>query len=69
MGASTTKSRVHRPRGWQHLREVVRVDILEGSQGPAFDQVARRAVVATSPLPPPSDRKLFDRDLVFACPV
>ena len=48
--------------------KVVRVDVPEGSQGPAFDRAARRAVVEASPLPPPSDRKLFDRDLVFACP-
>ena len=62
-GGCTLRATLQSIRG-----KVVRVDVVEGSQGPAFDRAARRAVVEASPLPPPSDRKLFDRDLVFACP-
>ena len=48
--------------------KVVRVDVVEGSRGLAFDRAARRAVVEASRLPLPGSRSLFGRDLVFMCP-
>lgn len=53
----------------QNIRgKVVRVDIVKGSRGLAFDRAARRAVVEASPLPLPENRALFGRALVFMCP-
>jgi len=43
--------------------EVLLIKLLKSSGNPAYDQAVERAILKSSPLPLPSDRSLFDREL------
>lgn len=43
--------------------EVLNVRLLKSSGNPAYDTAVERAILKSSPLPLPSDRSLFDREL------
>jgi colicin import membrane protein len=43
--------------------EVLNVKLLKSSGNPAYDTAVERAILKSSPLPLPSDRSLFDREL------
>ena len=45
--------------------EVFRVQIAQGSGNVAFDRSVEQAVWAASPLPLPTQRAVFDREVVF----
>ena len=45
--------------------EVLRVQIAQGSGNVAFDRSVEQAVWAASPLPLPTQRAVFDREVVF----
>ena len=45
--------------------KVLRVEITQSSGNVAFDRSVGQAVLAASPLPPPKQRALFDREIVF----
>ena len=44
---------------------VLRVEITQSSGNVAFDRSVEQAVLSASPLPPPKQRALFDREIVF----
>ena len=43
--------------------EVLLIKLLKSSGNPAYDQAVERAILKSSPLPLPSDKALFDREL------
>jgi colicin import membrane protein len=43
--------------------EVLHIKLLKSSGNPAYDREVERAILKSSPLPLPSDRALFDREL------
>ena len=43
--------------------EVLHIKLLKSSGNPAYDREVERAILKSSPLPLPSDRSLFDREL------
>jgi colicin import membrane protein len=43
--------------------EVLNIKLLKSSGNPAYDTAVERAILKSSPLPLPSDRSLFDREL------
>jgi colicin import membrane protein len=43
--------------------EVLNIKLLKSSGNPAYDTAVERAILKSSPLPLPSDRALFDREL------
>jgi colicin import membrane protein len=43
--------------------EVLNIKVLKSSGNPAYDTAVERAILKSSPLPLPSDRQLFDREL------
>jgi colicin import membrane protein len=43
--------------------EVLHIKLLKSSGNPAYDTAVERAILKASPLPLPSDRSLFDREL------
>ena len=43
--------------------EVLNIKVLKSSGNPAYDAAVERAILKSSPLPLPSDRQLFDREL------
>jgi colicin import membrane protein len=45
--------------------KVLRVEIAQSSGNVAFDRSVEQAVRAASPLPPPRQRPVFDREIVF----
>ena len=45
--------------------QVLRVEIAQSSGNVKFDRSVEQAVLAASPLPPPKQRAVFDREIVF----
>ena len=45
--------------------QVLRVEIAQSSGNVAFDRSVEQAVLAASPLPPPRQKAVFDREIVF----
>ena len=45
--------------------QVLRVEIIQSSGNVAFDRSVEQAVLAASPLPPPRQKAMFDREIIF----